>query len=246
MKEWFENWFDSPYYHLLYRNRDHQEAELFVDRIMQQFPMQPDQCLLDLACGKGRHALAFSKYGMDVTGLDLSPESIAAANQFAHEKLHFFVHDMRHLFRANYFDRVVNLFTSFGYFCSPHDNEKAAQSMAIAVKPGGQVLIDFINREPAVLHIQANRQESIEREGIQFSIERSFENHQFVKQIHVTDHEKTFHFEERVNSFSLTDMVTLFEDAGLQHTLSFGNYQLEPYYPQTSPRMILVFTKPHV
>ncbi len=91
MKEWFEDWFDSKYYHLLYQNRSETEAVDFVEKIVMHFKLQTGMRLLDLACGKGRHAIAFAKHHLDVTGLDLSAESIALASKHEHENLHFYV-----------------------------------------------------------------------------------------------------------------------------------------------------------
>ena len=64
-----------------------------------------------MACGKGRHAIYLNQKGYDVTGIDLSPQSIAIAKESENEKLHFAVHDMREVFQANTFDFVLNLFT---------------------------------------------------------------------------------------------------------------------------------------
>src|SRR3989344_5362829 len=114
--EWFECWFDSPYYHVLYKNRDFTEAELFIDNLVQLIKPSKSNRILDLACGKGRHAIYLNKKGFDVTGIDLSEKSIECAKISGNETLHFYTHDMRKLFRSNYFDIVLNLFTSFGYF----------------------------------------------------------------------------------------------------------------------------------
>ena len=112
--EWFESWFDSPYYHVLYKNRDFSEAELFIDKLIQLIEPTKASRVLDLACGKGRHSIYLNKKGFDVTGIDLSEKSIACAKTAENETLHFYMHDMRKLFRTNYFDVVLNLFTSFG------------------------------------------------------------------------------------------------------------------------------------
>ncbi|HEU0137074.1 MAG TPA: SAM-dependent methyltransferase, partial [Flavobacterium sp.] len=32
-KKWYASWFDSPYYHILYKDRDYAEAQLFMDNI---------------------------------------------------------------------------------------------------------------------------------------------------------------------------------------------------------------------
>ncbi|MFN3940966.1 MAG: YkgJ family cysteine cluster protein, partial [Chitinophagales bacterium] len=77
--------------------------------------------ILDLACGKGRHSIYLNQLGYDVTGADLSENSIKEASKFANEKLHFKVHDMRIPFEEKY-DAIFNLFTSFGYFENDADN----------------------------------------------------------------------------------------------------------------------------
>ena len=117
---WYSDWFDSPYYHLLYRHRDEQEARLLIDSLLRYLKPQPCAAVLDLACGKGRHALYMNRQGLAVAGIDLSPASIAYARQLENKLLSFFVHDMRQVFRANAFDYVFNLFTSFGYFDDGH------------------------------------------------------------------------------------------------------------------------------
>ena len=68
---------------------------------------KPNETLLDLACGKGRHSVAFAAHGLDVTGVDLSRESIEYALQSETAFLHFYVHDMRQMFRKNDFDYVL-------------------------------------------------------------------------------------------------------------------------------------------
>ena len=74
---WFVNWFDSPYYHLLYKNRDEKEAQVFIDNLIEKLQLKKGSKLIDIACGKGRHATYFNKKGMNVVGVDLSKNSIA-------------------------------------------------------------------------------------------------------------------------------------------------------------------------
>ena len=68
---WFENWFNSKYYHILYKNRDHKEAVFFLDNIIKNININDGQ-ILDVACGKGRHAKYLNHLGFNVTGIDLS------------------------------------------------------------------------------------------------------------------------------------------------------------------------------
>ena len=113
---WFETWFDSPYYHILYQNRNEKEASIFIDGLIQYLQPKTNQRFLDLACGKGRHALQISEKGFATMGVDLSANSIEFAQQFESKLLHFAVHDMREVIPAAEFDYILNLFTSFGYF----------------------------------------------------------------------------------------------------------------------------------
>src|SRR4051812_34102983 len=96
--EWYVNWFNSPYYHLLYNNRSTDEANFFIDNLCSKLNLQPHAKLWDVACGKGRHAIALNKKGFDVTGSDLSKSSIKEALQSSNTTLDFFVHDMREPF----------------------------------------------------------------------------------------------------------------------------------------------------
>ena len=113
-KEWFADWFDSPYYHILYQKHDEADARAALDQLLHALHLKEGSRVLDLACGKGRHARYLADRGFDVTGLDISNQSIAFARQFEHDRLHFYQHDMRLPFRINYYDAVVNFFTSFG------------------------------------------------------------------------------------------------------------------------------------
>ena len=116
MKDWFSEWFDSRYYHILYKNRDQQEAERFLKNLSKLELFKKNSKIIDIACGKGRHSLFLSELGYDVTGVDLSKNSIKHAKQFEKENLKFDVADMRETYKNNSFDISLNLFTSFGYF----------------------------------------------------------------------------------------------------------------------------------
>ena len=118
---WYASWFDTPYYHILYKDRDHEEAQLFIDNLNQYLNIAEDAKVLDLACGRGRHSIYLNKLGHNVIGADLSANSINYAKQYENENLKFVVHDMREPF-VEKFDTILNLFTSFGYFPNEKDN----------------------------------------------------------------------------------------------------------------------------
>ena len=61
--EWFSNWFNSTYYHLLYKSRDFVEAENFINNLIDKYKFPKHNLFLDLACGKGRHSIFLNKKG---------------------------------------------------------------------------------------------------------------------------------------------------------------------------------------
>ena len=81
---WFQSWFNTPYYHILYQNRDYKEAELFIKNLVRYLNLDAlDDSILDLACGQGRHSIFLNSLGFRVTGIDLSEKSIKHANENA-------------------------------------------------------------------------------------------------------------------------------------------------------------------
>ena len=114
--EWFKYWFDSKYYHILYKNRSQNEANYFIENSISKLNLDLNQNILDLGCGKGRHAFKLSQHFKHVTGLDLSPKSIRDAKDLKKENLEFHVMDMRSFKFSKPFNYIFNLFTSFGYF----------------------------------------------------------------------------------------------------------------------------------
>ena len=144
IENWYTSWFDSPYYHILYKNRDDKEAGLFMKNLTSFLKLSSSSTILDLACGKGRHSKYLNQLGYQVTGVDLSPQSIAYAKKFENENLFFDEHDMSKPYPKQ-FDAVFNLFTSFGYFEDEEDNLKTIKSIKSELNPKGFGVIDFLN-----------------------------------------------------------------------------------------------------
>lgn len=241
-KNWFETWFGSPYYKLLYQHRDGLEAEEFVERLLAYLEPVPGARMLDIACGEGRFAIQLAARGYEVTGIDISEKSIEAAK--AHEKsnLEFLVHDMRHPLRTDYYDYAFNFFTSFGYFDHLDDHLQAARAFSQALKKQGLLIIDYLNRENVLTNLV--KKETVVRGDHQFDIERGLQGNQIVKTIRFVDQQGVPRkFMERVAAFSMADFIRIFKDAGLKPVANFGDYQLRPYDPVDSPRMISIFKK---
>ncbi|MBC9912285.1 class I SAM-dependent methyltransferase [Chitinophaga varians] len=243
-KSWFKDWFNSPYYHLLYNNRDEQEAAAFIDKLLAYLQPPAHASMLDVACGRGRHAKYLADKGYEVTGIDLSIESINVAKKLENDHLSFFQHDMRLPFRVNYFDVVFNFFTSFGYFESQRDNDNALRTLTNALRPGGKLVLDYLNSSYVEKHLVYD--EVKEKDNVVFDIQREVKNHKFLKKINILDKNlmRRATFAESVNAFSRADFERMFAKQGLVITEIFGDYHFNSYDEQRSPRMVLIAQKP--
>ncbi|SHE91709.1 class I SAM-dependent methyltransferase [Chryseobacterium takakiae] len=239
--EWFESWFDTPYYHLLYSNRDYTEAENFITKLTEDLKLPQNAKIIDLACGKGRHSVFLNKLGYDVLGLDLSRKSIEFDKQFENQTLLFDVHDMRNPIDADPMDAVFNLFTSFGYFDHESDDRKVFQSVYNILQPGGFFVLDYLNEEFVRKNIVP---ESIVIRGeIEFKITKRIEGRHIIKDIRFEDKGKPYHFFEKVKLHTLEAINSYAEECGFERIKIWGDYQLNEFDKEKSPRCINLFKK---
>jgi SAM-dependent methyltransferase len=242
-EEWFKNWFDTAYYHELYKNRDTSEASLFIDKLVKKLNPAADSNMLDIGCGKGRHAIQLANLGFDVTGIDLSKASIEEALKQEKDNLHFYQHDMREIFWINYFDYAFNLFTSFGYFNTKRENNNAIQSIAQSLKTGGKLVVDYLNVHFTEQNMVHESKELINNAA--YTITRWHDEQKFYKKILIEDPALTeaIAFTEVVSKFTLADFEALLLPHQLKIKDVFGDYQLNSFDEQKSPRLIFVAEK---
>lgn len=238
---WFESWFDSKYYHILYKNRDYTEAERFIANLNEVLSIPKNSQILDLACGKGRHSIYLNKLGYTVTGADLSLQSIEFASQFKNESLDFLVHDMRETLPNREFDYIFNLFTSFGYFDDDAEDQKVIDAVASNLKIGGTLVLDYMNPKYVIDNLVED--EIVFTKEVGFDIYRRVREKFIEKRIlfHVNDvrHE----YIEKVKILTKENFVAFFEKAGLQLKSIRGNYALDAFDENISERMIFIVEK---
>ncbi len=238
---WFEEWFDSPYYSILYQHRDEQEARQFIDQLLLKLAPPAQARILDLACGKGRYSRYLAEKGFEVTGLDLSESSILYARQFESERLSFFTHDMRLPYRINYFDYIFSFFTSFGYFDTDAEHLRTLRSIQAGLKPGGIFVLDFFNAYFVRKQLPVVEDKTLN--GIHFQIEKREEPPFVTKTIRFEDGGRPYYFKERVRLYECDALRDLLRRSGLQEIDCYGNYQLHPFDKDSSPRLILTAQK---
>jgi SAM-dependent methyltransferase len=240
---WFKTWFNSAYYHLLYFRRNEKEAADFIDALVNYLQPPASATMLDMGCGRGRHARRLADKGFDVTGLDLSPNAIETAKGFEHERLHFFEHDMRLPYCINYFDYCFNFFTSFGYFRTQRENDNALRTMVQSLKPSGVLIIDYLNTPYA----EANFKEKsdVEIEDVHFNISKRMDDQYFYKQIEITDNNQTtpLVFTEEIHKYSVENFTEMLGKQQMHVKEIFGSSDLQPYEKATSQRLIIIAEK---
>ncbi|MBY0487676.1 MAG: class I SAM-dependent methyltransferase [Flavobacteriaceae bacterium] len=235
---WFASWFDTPYYHILYKDRNYREAQIFMDNLTHYLNLPEKSKVLDLACGKGRHSIYLNQLGFDVIGADLSENSIAEANKNANDTLHFQVHDMREPFEDK-FDAIFNLFTSFGYFEEDEDNLKTLVAIKESLTEYGFAAIDFMNVHQVISNLVPSEIKTVD--AIDFHIKRYVEDNHIIKEIAFEDQGKKFHFTEKVKALTLEDFQKMMDDAGIFLLDTFGDYKLKKFHKNTSERLIMIF-----
>lgn len=235
---WFADWFDSYHYHLLYQHRNDTEAEEFIGNILNHLNLEKGAKVLDLACGKGRHALQVHQLGYDVMGVDLSEESISHASEFEEEGLEFRIGDMRELDLDAEFDLTLNLFTSFGYFQKEGENKAVLAGLSKHLKKDGRIILDYLNVKKVEKELP--NQKDIQRGAITFKTKKELLDGFIVKDIHFSENEMDYHYQEYVKHIELDDFKSYFDEFGLEIEKVFGNYQLEAFNEASSERLIMV------
>lgn len=235
---WFSSWFDTPYYHILYKDRNYREAQVFMDNLTHYLNLPEKAKVLDLACGKGRHSIYLNQLGFNVLGADLSENSIEQASKNTNDSLHFEVHDMREPFEEKY-DAIFNLFTSFGYFENDEDNLTTLKAIKESLSEYGFAVIDFMNVTQVVNTLVPEETKTVD--GIDFHLKRYLKEGHIYKEIDFEDQGRKFHYTEKVRALTLTDFEELMEEAGIFLLDIFGDYKLKKFHKTESERLIMIF-----
>jgi SAM-dependent methyltransferase len=239
MTDWFKQSFGEDYL-LVYKHRDFAGAYREVEAMARWLQLPVGAEVFDLCCGMGRHSLALTDLGYQVTGMDLSEVLLHEAKNADVNKVVRWVHgDMREVPLDETFDAVVNLFTSFGYFDDMAENAQVLHEIERLVKPGGRFLIDYLNPE-AVKSKLVPFSERLEG-NITITENRRIENGSVKKDIVLTETTKTERrYSEQVKLYELPDFIHMLSTTSLEISEVYGDYAGSEYDPATSARLIMV------
>ena len=242
--EWFKSWFDSKYYHILYKNRNTQEAHFLIKNLVNLLIPDKNSLIMDLGCGSGRHSIELNKMGYKVDGIDLSTKSLEIAKPFENSRLKFIHADFRKLDFENKYDIVLNLFTSFGYFDKENEHAQVFKKIFKSLKNNGHFVLDFLNTKKAIKNISVtNPQQTIHIDNIEFRIKKTYDNNFIYKNIEIFDSGKKISFSEKVKIITLDKFLKYFEGLNIHLEYQFGDYELSNFDENNSDRLILIFKK---
>jgi SAM-dependent methyltransferase len=201
--------------------------------------------ILDLACGTGRHANRLAALGHRLTGVDLMEGFLELARKEAAEKglpVRYLQGDMRRTAFQEAFDRVMLLFTAFGYF-DDQDNLLVLKNVWRALRPGGLFITDTMNRDVVLKNFQPVH--VTEKDGNLMIDRNSFDslNGLFYNQrVVIRDgirRDKPF----KIRLYNPTEFAALLRQAGLEVVAMYGGFDAQPVSAE-SRRLVVLARKP--
>ncbi|XEC96480.1 class I SAM-dependent methyltransferase [Paenibacillus tarimensis] len=242
MSNWYERSFGSDYM-VVYRHRDWDNAYREVKNMAVLLDLPEGAEVLDVGCGMGRHALALADYGCRVTGIDLSePLLEEALRRDIDRRVKWVRGDMRKLpFEDGEFQATVNLFTSFGYFEQEPDNDRVIKELRRVLRTDGKLLIDYFNPSYVTENLVPRSERLDEETGWTIQEFRTADSTWVRKEIVITDpKEGERRYTEQVRLLDLGWFKRAWEEAGLELTGVYGDYDGSDYSAAASKRMIML------
>lgn len=260
---WYRQAFQEDYLEI-YLHRDLTEAARAVHFLSEALALRPAHRLLDLCCGPGRHLVFLGKHVGQAVGLDLSralldrahehwrslyPVPRDGANKDKRAPALLLQGDMRHLpLAAGAFDRVVNLFTSFGYFEDEAKNQAVLEGVARVLKPaptggepGGLFAIDHINREVLLAGLKPHTERKLAGGRLLIETRRYDEaTRRVIKDVKFVEADgQVKAWCESVRVYEPDELESMLAQAGLPPYARHGDYDGRPWSPQ-APRLIIL------
>ncbi len=201
--------------------------------------------ILELACGFGRHANRLAALGHRVTGIDLMEGFLDLARKEAADRgvqVRYLQGDMRQVAYQNEFERVMILFTAFGYF-EDEDNLRVLKNVKNALRPGGLFITDSMNRDGFLKNFQpmhvTEKDGDLMIDRISFDSLSGLMHNQRIFIRKGVRKDKPF----RVRIYNPNEFAELLAQAGLEVVGMFGGFDAQPVSID-SRRLVVLARKP--
>jgi ubiquinone/menaquinone biosynthesis C-methylase UbiE len=200
-------------------------------------------CVLDIACGTGRHTIALSRAGFDVVGLDLSLNLLRIAKKRGASAL--VRCDMRFLpFKSGAFAAAVSMDNSFGYLPTEKEDEQSLAEVKRVLKVGGLFVLDVFNREKLSQKYSARGASPKLYDYPSFTLQQ--ERTVSVNGNWLCDHwtitqrlnSQVSVFDHKARLYTHVQLEGMLSKAGFHVAAVFGDYEHQPFSAD-SPRLII-------
>ncbi|MEJ7599087.1 MAG: methyltransferase domain-containing protein [Kofleriaceae bacterium] len=244
-KPWFVDLFDEDYLRTLpFLTPQATQAE--AEFVINAMGLTPGAQVLDVGCGYGRHAMELAARGFHVVGLDLSTPLLVRGGEESQRRglqINFVRGDMRELDFEAQFDAAYCLFSTFGYF-DDETNKKTIANIARALKPGGRVLIEILNRDYLITDLPTR----VWWEGDGCVVLEEVELNYFSSRIQVNrsvvfDDGRQLEQEISVRAYSLHEVGKLMHAAGFRVLEVSGGYHTRSRFFGNQSRHIIVLAE---
>ncbi|MDP6778399.1 MAG: class I SAM-dependent methyltransferase [Candidatus Latescibacteria bacterium] len=249
MPAWYEDdAFWETFYPAMFRRRRWEVAPEEVEAALGLLAIEPGAEVLDFCCGPGRHSLELARRGYRVTGVDRTASYLEFGRRQAEAQglqVEFEQDDIREFAREQSFDAAFSLYTSFGYFENPADDQRVLLNVHRALRPGGKLIMDLSGKEVLARHFQERNWSELD-DGSLFLEERTLEDgweriqNRWMILREGDRHEKRF----SVRIYSGVELQALMMTVGFDSVRIYGTLDGGPY-DQTARRLVAVACRPH-
>ena len=251
MTSWYEESFGHDYLEL-YAHRDAAEARADIQAVVSLLSPPKDEPLLDLCCGACRHLAVLREMGFgQLVGLDLSRDLLRVGGEEPSREglecpaagLSLVRADMRAVPFRETFATVLSLFTSFGYFQGDEDNQMVLRTVHRALRAGGSLLIDYMNRDHVIANLVERDENWLPDRRVQ-NVRCLTDGCRRVEKTTavVTSTGVSREFHESVRLYSEREMADMLKDEGFVKIRSYGSLRGDAFRPG-SKRLVLVAEK---
>lgn len=246
-KPWWETLFGDDFSRA-HRPPSSSQMRREVDFICKTLGLSRGAVVLDLGCGQGEHAVELSERGISVVGYDLSVFQLAMAGdraQAARQKINFLQGDMREMAFDGMFDSLLCWGTTFGFF-EEEKNVDVARRMYRALKPGGSLMLEIMNRDFAAQEAPTNVwfegdgcvcMDDVELDWITSRLK--------VKRSIILDDGRSKELHYSIRLYGLTEIGKLLHEVGFRVVAVSGDVSTPgAYFGPASPRIIIAAQRP--
>lgn len=248
-QEWYEKFFAGLYTDILARQFTPAQSAAQARLAKEALALRKRERVLDIPCGMGRLSIPLAEMGCEVTGVDLMPHYVSRARRAAKKagvRARFVAGDMRKIAFDSEFDAVVNWFTSFGYF-SDADNALFLRRAFAALRPGGKILLEVMNKSWLLSHWDSKRQKEVGNVKVANTSRFNRRTSRCIDEWKFSRTRGTEKMDIIIKVFDAASMRKVLREAGFRNVRFYGWDFMQTRlgrFTRHSKRMIAVATRP--